>query len=414
MMKVGCLLVMHWSILESPLSAGEIPVVSAAEAGLSEAKLADVDKFMEHQIADKKIAGGIVIVSHNGKIGFFHAYGQMDLEAKQPTRLDTIFRIYSMSKAITTAAALNLVDAGKIGVDDPVSKYIPSFADLKVATPSGLRAAKRPMTVRDLMLHTAGLTYGATGPDAHKEAFGRLKPLESTDLKEMTDKLAQIPLAFDPGTDWNYSVATDVLSRVIEVGGGETLDVFLHKVIFEPLDMPDTAFNVPPEKLARFAANYSRTTGGLKVIDVPAKSKYAQKVTIFSGGGGLVSTARDYLRFLTMIQNGGELDGHRILRPETVALMTTNQLPKEAFPIHFDKEVRQGTGFGFGFSVRTQNTKWDPAGRVGECGWGGAASTHYWTSPADKLIVITLEQIMPYQWDTEFGVKRIIYEAISS
>ncbi len=135
-------------------------------------------------------------------------------------------------------------------------------------------------------------------------------------------------------------------------------------------------------------------------------------MTFFSGGGGLVGTARDYLRFLTMIQNGGELDGHRILRPETVVLMTTNQLPKEAFPIHFDKDDRHGTGFGFGFSVRTENTDWDPAGRVGEYGWGGAASTHYWASPTDKLIVITLEQIMPYQWDTEFGVKKIIYDAL--
>jgi CubicO group peptidase (beta-lactamase class C family) len=412
MMKVVCLLIMQWSILASPLLAGEIPVVSAAEAGLSEAKLAGVDKFMERQVADKKIAGGIVIVARDGKIGLFHAYGKMDLETNQPTRLDTIFRIYSMTKAITTAAALNLVDAGKIGVDDPVSKYIPSFADLKVTTPSGLRAPKRPMSVRDLMLHTAGLTYGAPS-DAHKEAYDRLKPLQSKDLKEMTDKLAQIPLAFDPGTDWTYSAAIDVLGRVIEVASGETLDVYLKKTIFEPLDMPDTAFNVPPEKLPRFAANYTRSTGGLKVTDVPAKSAYAKEVTFFSGGGGLVSTAMDYLRFLTMIQNGGELGGHRILRPETVALMTTNQLPKEAFPIHFNKEARLGTGFGFGFSVRTENTSWDPSGRLGEYGWGGAASTHYWVSPADKLIVITLEQIMPYQWDTEFGVKKIIYDAIN-
>jgi CubicO group peptidase (beta-lactamase class C family) len=410
--NLGCLLMMHWSVLQARISAGEIPVVPAAEAGLSEAKLADVDKFMEHQIADKKIAGGIVIVSHDGKIGFFHAYGQMDIEANQPTRPDTIFRIYSMTKAITTAAALTLIEAGKIGVDDPVAKYIPSFADLKVASSGGLRAPKRPMTVRDLMLHTAGLTYGA-GPDALKEAYDRLKPLQSTDLKEMTDKLAQAPLAFDPGTDWTYSVSIDVLGRVIEIVSGETLDVFLQKTIFEPLDMPDTAFNVPSEKLTRFAANYSRSSGGLKVVDVPAKSTYAKKVTFFSGGGGLVSTARDYMRFLTMIQNGGELDGRRILRPATVALMTTNQLPKEAFPIHFDKAARPGTGFGYGFSVRTENTSWDPAGRLGEYGWGGAASTHYWLSPADKLIVITLEQIMPYQWDTEFGVKKIIYDSIN-
>lgn len=220
-------------------------------------------------------------------------------------------------------------------------------------------------------------------------------------------------MAFDPGTDWAYSASIDVLGRVIEVVSGENFDVFLKTTIFEPLNMPDTAFNVPPEKLDRFAANYARSSGGLKVIDSPAESKYAKKVTFFSGGGGLVSTARDYLRFLTMIQNGGEFDGHRILRPETVGLMTTNQLPKEAFPIHFDKTPRLGTGFGYGFSVRTENTTWDPAGRLGEFGWGGAASTHYWVSPADKLIVITLEQIMPYEWDTEFGVKKIIYDAIN-
>lgn len=409
--KAVCLLIMNASLLNVSLAAGEIPVVPPAEARLSEQKLAEVDKFMERQVADKKIAGGIVIVAHDNKIGLFHAYGQMDLEAKKPMKLDTIFRIYSMSKAITTAAALSLVDAGKIAVDDPVSKYIPSFASLKVVGWLGVRSPRRPMTVRDLMLHTAGLTYG-TGPKALKEAFDRLKPLQSTNLEEMAGKLAQIPLAFDPGTDWTYSVSIDVLGRVIEVASGQPLDVFLAKTIFEPLDMPDTAFNVPAEKLDRFAANYSRSADGLKLIDGPAQSHYARKVTFFSGGGGLVGTARDYLRFLTMIQNGGELEGHRILRPETVAVMTTNQLPKEAFPIHFDKEVRHGTGFGFGFSVRTANTKWDPAGRVGEYGWGGAASTHYWVSPVDKLIVITLEQIMPYQWDTEFGVKRIIYDAI--
>lgn len=410
-MKVALLFFLNSSLSTLLVRAEEIPVVPAAKAGLSETKLAEVDKFMELQVADKKIAGGIVIVSHQGKIGFFQAYGQMDVEAKKPMRKDTIFRLYSMSKAITTAAALTLVDAGKIKLDDPVSKYIPSFAQLKVAAPEGLRAPVREMTIRDLMLHISGLTYGA-GPDALKEAYSRLKPLESTDLKEMAEKLAQVPLAHDPGADWTYSVSTDVLGRVIEVVSEQSLDVFLQKTIFEPLKMTDTAFSVPSEKLSRFAANYGRSPKGLKLIDDPAKSKFGQKVTFFSGGGGLVGTARDYMRFLTMIQNGGELDGQRILRPETVKLMTTNQLPEKAFPIHFGPEKRHGTGFGLGFSVRTENTKWDPAGHVGEYGWGGAASTHYWVSPADKLIVVTLEQIMPYQWDTEFGIKKLIYEAV--
>jgi CubicO group peptidase (beta-lactamase class C family) len=407
----GVFMVLTGVALDAVVAAGELPVVSPAAAGLSATKLAEVDAFMERQVADKKISGGIVIVARNGKVGFFHPYGLMDLETNQPTRVDTLFRIYSMTKAITTAGALTLVDAGKLSLDDPVSKYIPSFADLKVTTPKGLRSPKRPMTVRDLMLHTAGFTYG-DGPEALKEAFGRLKPLESKDLKEMTDKLAQIPLAFDPGSDWTYSVSIDVLGRVIEVVSGHSLDDFLKKTIFEPLGMTDTAFQVPPEKLSRFAANYSRTNGGLTVIDAPAKSAYARKVTFFSGGGGLISTAGDYVRFLSMIIDGGELSGHRILRPETVVLMTTNQLPKEAFPIRFGKDPRPGTGFGLGFSVRTKNTWWDPGARIGEYGWGGAASTHYWVSPSDKLIVITLEQIMPFQFDTEFGVKKIIYDAI--
>jgi CubicO group peptidase (beta-lactamase class C family) len=391
--------------------AREIPIVPPAKAGLAEAKLAEVDRFMERSVAEQKIAGGIVMVSHKGKIGFFHTYGLMDREAKKPMRPDTIFRIYSMSKAITTAAALNLYDARKLGLDDPVSRYIPSFANLKVAAPDGLRSPSRPMTIRDLMLHTSGLTYGS-GPGPLTEAYTRLKPMESADLAEMTERLSQAPLAFDPGADWAYSASIDVLGRVIEVVSGQGLDVFLQKRVFDPLNMPDTAFNVPLEKLARFASNYSRSTNGLKVIDTPMESKYGKRVTFFSGGGGLVSTARDYMRFLAMIENGGILDGHRILRAATVKLMTSNQLSEKAFPIHFGKEIRFGTGFGLGFSVRTEITQWDLAGHVGEYGWGGAASTHYWVSPADKLIVVTLEQIMPYQWDTEFGVKKIIYDAI--
>ena len=406
LLSVGLVL---WS-LTLVSSEREIPMVNPAKAGLSEIKLAEVDRFMEREVADQKLAGGIVIVSHGGKIGFFHAYGLQDRETQKPMTTNTIFRIYSMSKAITTAAALNLYDDGKISLDDPVSKYIPSFTNLMVATTNGLRPPSRPVTIRDLMLHISGLTYG-DGPDALKEAYSRLKPMESTNLAEMAEKLSQVPLAFDPGTDWHYGVGVDVLGRVIEVVSGKSLDDFLTQTIFQPLDMKDTAFSVPPEKLDRFAANYTRTNG-LKVIDAPAESKFAKKVTLFSGGGGLVSTARDYMRFLTMVENGGTLDGHRILRAKTVKLMSSNLLPKEAFPIYFGKEKQFGTGFGLGFSVCTEVTSWDPAAHVGEYGWDGAASTHYWISPADKLIVVTLEQIMPYEWDTERGVKKIIYEAI--
>jgi CubicO group peptidase (beta-lactamase class C family) len=405
-------------LLTLKLSAREIPVVTPAKAGLSETKLAEIDKFMQQQVADQKLAGGIVMVAHAGKIGFFRAYGSQDREAQMPMALDTIFRIYSMSKAITTAAALTLCDQGKLGLDDPVSKYIPSFTNLMVAAASGLRAPARPMTIRDLMLHTSGLSYGGNPgwtpnfPSAVNEAWARLKPTESTNLAEMVEKVSQAPLPFDPGTDWTYGVGIDVLGRVIEIVSGESFDKFLARVFFQPLDMKDTGFRVPPEKLNRFAPLYTRTNGTLQATDVPAESKFAKSVTYFSGGGGLVSTAHDYMRFLMMIQNGGELDGHRYLRAKTVKLMSTNLLPERVFPIYFGNEKRFGTGFGLGFAVCAQVTPWDPAAHVGEFGWDGAASTHYWISPADKLIVITLEQIKPYEWDTERGIKKIIYDAV--
>lgn len=410
MKKTALLAALILTSLAFASSARELPIVAPAKAGLSPAKLAEVDRFMERELAEQKLAGGIVMVYHDGKIGFFHTYGLMDREAQKPMSPDTLFRIYSMSKAITTAAALNLYDAGKLGLDDPVAKYIPTFAGLMVATTNGLRPPSRPVTIRDLMRHTSGLTYG-DGPDALKEAYARLKPLESTNLTEMVEKISRVPLAFDPGTEWNYSIGVDVLGRVIEVVSGQSLDVFLARTIFQPLDMKDTAFSVPPDKLDRFAVNYTRTNG-LKVLDAPAESKFAKSVTFFSGGGGLVSTARDYMRFLAMIQGGGTLDGHRLLRPGTAKLMSSNQLSETAFPIHFGNEKRFGTGFGLGFAVCQEVTNWDPAAHKGEYGWDGLASTHYWISPADKLIVLTLEQIIPYEWDTERGVKPIIYDAI--
>lgn len=406
------ILLLALCLLPPGLLAREVPQVHPAKAHLNASKLAEVDAFMIRQVADHKIAGGIVMISHRGRIGFFHTYGLMDIESGQPMREDTIFRIYSMSKAITSAAALVLHEEGRLGLDDPVAQYIPSFANLQVATPDGLRPPTRPVTIRDLMLHTSGMTYGTDGPPAVTSAFGRLKPLESTNLVEMVDKLSHIPLAFDPGTDWTYGVGIDVLGRVIEVISGESLDVYLSKSLFEPLDMKDTGFFVPPEKLNRFAANYTRTDDGLKLIDDPTDSKYARPATFYSGGGGLVSTPRDYMRFLSMIERGGKLHGKRILRRSSVNLMMRNQLPDAAFPIYFGDEIRHGTGFGLGFSVRTEITSWDPDGHPGEYGWGGAASTHYWSSPADRLIVITFEQIMPYQWDTEFGIKKLIYDAV--
>jgi CubicO group peptidase (beta-lactamase class C family) len=229
----------------------------------------------------------------------------------------------------------------------------------------------------------------------------------------MIKKLSDIPLAFEPGTKWQYSVSIDVLGRLVEIWSGNKFEDFLAERICKPLDMKDTAFDVPKGKVDRFTANYAPNgSGKLRLIDDPAKSRYLTPAGLASGGGGLVSTTRDYLRFLQMVLNGGELHGKRILKKKTVRLMTRNQLPKKLMPIRIGPIPRVGVGFGLGFSTRVSMGPWDPGGKVGEYGWGGAASTHYWVSPKDELIVVTMEQIMPYSFMTEWAVKKLIYEAI--
>ena len=390
----------------------EIPTATPQEVGMSAEKLAKVDAVMQDSIKQNRIPGGIVAIARHGKIVHFQAYGKMDLEANKPMTTDTIIRFYSMSKAITTAAALMLHDEGKLDINDPVAKYLPELKGVAVSDEA--KPAEHIMTIADLMRHTAGFSYGNSQQAAHDQAYRQLDLTNrSSTLAKMQEKLGKLPLAFEPGTDWHYSISIDVLGRVVEVVSGETLDDFFQQRIFQPLDMTDTGFHVPPEKISRFAANYnSDGKGKLTLGDAPEQSQYLTKPAFYSGGGGLVSTARDYMRFLLMIAGQGELQGTRLLKPETVKLMTTNQVPKQVGWIKFGDQVRTGVGFGFGFSVRVEMSDWDKQGRVGEYGWGGAASTHYWVSPQDDLVVITLEQIMPFSFDTEFKLKGLIYNAI--
>lgn len=391
-------------------------VVVPERVGLSAEKLSAVDTAMQQLIGDSKLPGGVVLVARHGQVAYLKSFGKKDVAGNKPMTTDTIFRIYSMSKAITSAAAMMLVDEGKIGLDDPIAKYIPEFKDAKVYKPSGNVAPTRPPTVRDLLRHTAGLTYGVFGNsavDQQYRAAGVLSP-EST-LTEMGATVGALPLEYDPGKGWKYSVASDVLGRVVEVASGKTLAQFFQSRIFEPLGMVDSGFFVPAEKLDRFATNYNRSADVLTPIDVPVSSTYRTPAKLASGGGGLVSTIADYYRFLQMVANGGTYGAQgekRLLSAQSVELMTTNQLPKEAGWVRFGPQVRQGVGFGLGFSVRAEMSAWDPGGRVGEYGWGGAASTHYWVSPKDDLIVITMEQVMPYSFSTEFAVKKLIYDAI--
>ena len=384
--------------------AGELPITSPKDVGMSPEKLAKVKPAVQALVDTEKIAGASVIVARKGKVVLFETFGMMDIEAKKSMEKDTIFRFYSMTKPITSVAVMMLYEEGKLNLDEPVSKYIPEFKGLKVYDESGKHIEQeREMSIRDLLRHTSGLTYGFFGNTPVDKMYMARSVFDwDSSLQDMINKLSEIPLLYQPGTKWHYSVSTDVLGYIVEKISGQSLDKFFNQRIFKPLKMKDTAFYVPANKVERFAACYGpKLTGGLRIVDDPAKSRYLKKPPLFSGGGGLVSTAQDYLCFCQMMLNKGELDGKRLLRPETVEMMTTNQLPDSV------KRDEDG-GFGLGFSVRLKDGEFPK----GEYGWGGAASTHFWISPKHDLIVIALSQYMPYSSRLEDAVKPIVYDSI--
>ena len=354
--------------------AGELPQATPESQAVSPPRLAVAEKAVQDLIDKKEYAGAITLVARNGKIVEWKTYGQADLARNKPMQKDTIVRIYSMSKPITTVAAMILYEEGKFQLDDPVSKFIPELKGLRVyAGPDKTEPARREITIRDLLRHTSGFTYGLFGDSAVDHLYLTKNVLDrKQNLQQFVTRLATLPLKYQPGTKFNYSVSTDVLGRVIEVVSGQTLDAYFAEKIFKPLDMVDTGFYVPAEKVARFAVNYGpdRTHAEpLKVVDDPAKSPYLKSPAFLSGGGGLVSTARDYARFCQMMLNGGELDGTRILKAETVAEMTKNQLPAEALPMTMPSPTAapdKSLGFGLGFGVRTSASASDPGVILGE------------------------------------------------
>ena len=389
--------------------------VKPESVGLDSKKLQWVDTKMNDLVANEKLVGGIVMVARQGKVAHFGTYGLRDREKNLPMEKDTIFRIYSMTKAITSVAALMLEEEGKLNLNDSISKYFPSLKNMKVLGKSGLIEPKREVTVADLLRHTSGLTYAWSSQKEIREAHRDAGVLNrGTKLVPMVHGMSKIPLVFHPGSDWVYGCSTDVLGGVVEVASGMPFDQFLKLRILEPLKMKDTDFYVPASKVGRFAANYNYKEGKLTLKDDPKTSRYLENPIFKSGGGGLCSTASDFMRFLLMIANGGKLEGKKFLEKKSVNLMTTNQVGKKAGWVTFGDEVRKGVGYGFGFSVRVKMSDWDPDGRVGEYGWGGAASTHYWVSPKDNLVVLTLEQVMPYTFNTEWALKGLIYDALMS
>ena len=364
--------------------------------GMSSERLTRLHNAMQGLVDDGRLAGITTMIARHGQIADFQTYGYRDMEADDPMAEDAIFRIFSMSKPITGVALMMLYEEGKFRLSDPVRRYIPEFSDLKVAAswgPDGpvLEDADHAITIREIMTHTAGLAYGIGDPHPAERLYaseGVLNPRQT--LKDMIDKLAGLPLRQQPGTRWTYSVAVDVQGYLVEVLSGQPFDEFLQERIFDPLGMVDTGFHVPSENHGRFAQVYGYgEDGALAALPTPDASEgprdFLDPATFFSGGGGLVSTTMDYMRFCQMLLNGGELDGVRILSPTTVEMMSRNHLPRDM------GEYAPGLGWGLDFSVVVDPVE---AGTVssGEYYWGGAAGTWFWIDPVEDLVFVGMIQ----------------------
>jgi CubicO group peptidase (beta-lactamase class C family) len=396
-------------------------IVKPESQGFSSPRLKRIAPVMQRYIDEKKLAGISSLIARRGQVVHFEQFGMASIEDNRPIRPDTIYRIYSMTKPITTTAVMMLFEEGRFRLGDPISQYIPAFKKMKVidtAPGSGGRlvGAAREITIHDLLTHTAGLSYGFDD-DVYidelyrKKVWGGLEKNPKANLQDWVEMIAKLPLAHQPGTAFRYSVAIDVLGCLVQVAAGQPFDEFLKQRIFDPLGMGDTAFWVPPDKIERFATNYGPDPkNGLKPIDIPAKSQYAKPSPAPSGGGGLVSTSEDYLRFTKMLLNRGETDGVRLLGRKTVEFMTTNHLPEGLHPFESPAD-----GFGLGGSVLMDLGKSQVLGSVGNYGWGGAANTNFWIDPREELIGILMLQFMPsdtYPVVSDF--RNLTYQALVS
>ncbi|MEY2431698.1 MAG: hypothetical protein QOC92_1423 [Acidimicrobiaceae bacterium] len=398
-------------------------------AGFDAARLERITEHLTRRyIEPRKIAGCQTLVARHGEVGYFSSLGSMDLERDKPVMDDTIWRLYSMTKPITGVALMTLYERGHFQLNDPIHRFIPEWRDLKVneKQPDGSRRLvepDRPMSVRDALMHMTGLGWGDKGPltmDRFLEAMATARGGPKGTLETMVENLAEQPLVFHPGTRWLYGLSTDLCGRLVEVISGQRFDDYLRTEIFEPLQMRDTAFNVPDAEIDRFAAAYGRRRDKtLKLLDDPDRSTYRRPPSFLSGGGGLVSTTEDYLRFCRMLLNGGELDGVRVLGRKTVELMTINHLSKNgelrqfALPGGYGETGFDGVGFGLTMAVGLGQAETQAIGSKGDFYWGGAASTIFWIDPAEDLIVIFMTQLMPSgSFNFRGQLRSIVYPAI--
>ena len=379
-------------------------IVSPESVGFSSKRLSRVNRFMQSYIDKGKLASGLTMLARRDKVFHFQPYGVLDLESGVPVDRDTIFRFYSMTKPITSVAVMMLYEEGHFSLDDTVGKFIPELASMKVFDgmgETGMRFVEqeRPITIRHLLTHTAGLSYGFH-QDSPVETMYRAADVTNPDsnLQEMAEKLGSLPLINQPGTKWRYSVATDVLGYFVQVVSGQPFDEFLRERILTPLGMPDTSFFAPEEKLHRVATVYTARNGGIAPANDVLVGRFTRPHTLFSGGGGLVSTASDYMRFCQMLLNGGVLGDARLLAPKTVEMMRSNHLTDDMRPFavgQSNASDTKGCGFGLGFRVVMDIAQHGIIGSNGIYSWGGAASTVFWIDPQEELIAILLTQFMP-------------------
>jgi len=370
----------------------------------SQARYADVENMMRDYVASGRSAGMATLVSRRGEIENFACHGDADIASARPIGADTIYRIYSMTKPITSVALMQLMEQGQFELDDAAKRWIPALGKLEVYQQGKIES---DITVRHLLTHTAGFSYGFM-PDVYPvdRLYAELwrEGIHHKTTQELLQTLLEFPLVAQPGTLWNYSIATDICGHLVELISGMSLADYLQKFIFEPLGMIDTAFEVADDKVGRFATMYGyRENDELAEIErydespfVPSKT--GTPVRLHSGGGGLTSTATDYWRFAQMMLNRGELDGRRVIRADTVALMTRNQVAPKLLPMSFNGVAPgafSGYGFGLGYSINIDPANTAAAGSLGDFAWGGMADTYCWIDPQENLVAILLQQYLP-------------------
>lgn len=376
-----------------------LPMAEPESVGMSAQRLSRIDDFMQRYIDNDMVAGTVTLVARKGKVVHFKAQGMKDVERGQEMTTDTIFRMASMTKPIASVALMMLYEEGWFQLDDPISDWLPEFSDMMIEVENAdgstrLEPAQTPISFTHILTHTAGLMNSYRGDIARYSEVSRVRGDE--DLASWTERLATLPLRYEPGTRWEYSAATSVVGRLVEVISGQDLDTFLRERIFVPLQMRDTHFYLPEDKVDRFATLYGPNPDDdnrMMLTEVgDANSRYvAEPTTFFSGAGGLVSTAHDYIRFQQMMLNGGELDGVRLLGPKTVELIFANHTGD--LPLWLSGP---GMGFGLGYSVVLDRAVAHTSDTEGSVSWGGAFGTLFWIDPAEELVAIVLTQIRPY------------------